>query len=172
MKTMKRHLLSMVLVVASGAATAHAQPAPAKPDVSALEASGGKHYSLAEYDAAIADFKEAYRISSEPGFLYNIAQSYRMKNECRDALTFYKNYLREATQANGGNPPPNAAKVQQWITEMDKGAAPHPAPPPPPPPQNPPPPRGRAPPHPTQREVREKPGPPPRAGGKPAWMRY
>lgn len=94
--------------------------------MSALETSGGKHYALAEYDAAIADFKEAYRISDEPAFLFNIAQSYRMKNECREAATFYRNYLRRSTDEKGVEPP-NAAKVRGFITEMDACAAKQPA---------------------------------------------
>jgi hypothetical protein len=87
-----------------------------KPDVSALEASGNKHFELAEYDAAITDFKEAFRISDEPGFLYNIAQAYRLKRDCREAATFYKTYLRRVPAA------PNAAKIRERITEMDKCA--------------------------------------------------
>ena len=114
---MKRLLLA--LLVLASATPALAQQ---KPDTSALEASGNKHYSLAEYDAAIADFKEAFRISDEPGFLYNIAQSYRLKNDCREASTFYKNYLRKATEANKGTPPANAVKVHDFIEKMDECA--------------------------------------------------
>ncbi len=88
-----------------------------KPEVAALEASGNKHFELAEYDAAITDFKEAFRISDEPGFLYNIAQAYRLKRDCREAATFYKTYLRRVPDA------PNAAKIRDRITEMDTCAA-------------------------------------------------
>jgi hypothetical protein len=69
------------------AAAAYAQPAGGG-NVSALEASGNKHFELAEYDAAIADFKEAYRIGDAPGYLYNIAQAYRLKGDCRNAGIF------------------------------------------------------------------------------------
>ncbi|HEX5063527.1 MAG TPA: hypothetical protein VFV99_29320 [Kofleriaceae bacterium] len=96
-----------------------------KPDVSALETSGNKHFELAEYDAAISDFKEAFRISDEPGYLYNIAQAYRLKRDCREAATFYKTYLRRVPKA------PNAAKVRERITEMEKCAETQPATPPP-----------------------------------------
>ena len=96
-----------------------------KPDVSALETSGNKHFELAEYDAAITDFKEAFRISDEPGFLYNIAQAYRLKKDCREAATFYKNYLRRVPKA------PNAAKIRERIAEMDKCAETQPVTPPP-----------------------------------------
>lgn len=98
-------------------APAPAPSPPAKPDVSALESSGNKHFELAEYDAAISDFKEAFRISDEPGFLYNIAQAYRLKRDCREASTFYKNYLRRVPDA------PNAAKIRDRIKEMDTCAA-------------------------------------------------
>lgn len=129
--TMNRGLpLLFVLVAATSASAQAPAPAPSKPDVSALEASGSKHYALAEYDAAIADFKEAFRISDEPGFLFNIAQAYRMKNECRDSATFYKNYLRRATEAANGVEPANAAKVRGFIADMDACAAKQPAPPP------------------------------------------
>lgn len=97
-------------------ACARAASAQAKPDVAALEASGNKHFELAEYDAAITDFKEAFRISDEPGFLYNIAQAYRLKRDCREAATFYKTYLRRVPSA------PNATKIRERIAEMDKCA--------------------------------------------------
>ncbi|MGE0400247.1 MAG: tetratricopeptide repeat protein [Kofleriaceae bacterium] len=100
-------------------------PSPSKPDVSALETSGNKHFELAEYDAAIADFKEAFRISDEPAFLYNIAQAYRLARDCREAATFYKTYLRRVPDA------PNAAKIRERITEMEACAATQPVTPPP-----------------------------------------
>jgi hypothetical protein len=108
---MKRLLAITLIVLWSGTAAAQQ-----KPDVAALEASGNKHFELAEYDAAINDFKEAFRISDEPGFLYNIAQAYRLKRDCREASTFYKNFLRRVPTA------PNAAKVRERITEMDECA--------------------------------------------------
>src|SRR5215213_8641864 len=99
---MKRLLAITVFTLWSGAAFAQQ-----KPDVAALESSGNKHFELAEYDAAITDFKEAFRISDEPGFLYNIAQAYRLKRDCRESAIFYKNYLRRVPNA------PNAAKVRE-----------------------------------------------------------
>jgi len=105
----------IVLLLMTSAALAQA------PDASALEASGNKHFELAEYDAAIKDFKEAFRISDSPGYLYNIAQANRLKGDCREAATFYKNYLRREPNA------PNAAKVRDRIKEMDECAAKQPA---------------------------------------------
>lgn len=115
---MTKTLLGLAFVLAATGTAA------ADGDAAALEASGNKHFQLAEYDAAIADFKEAFRISNEPGYLYNIAQAYRLKNDCRSSATFYKNYLRAKPDAA------NAAKVKERITEMEACAATQPPPPP------------------------------------------
>lgn len=112
--------LSLAFVLASSS-RAGAQGA----DATALEASGNKHFQLAEYDAAITDFKEAFRIADAPGYLYNIAQAYRLKGDCRNASTFYKNFLRRMPDAA------NAVKVRERITEMDACAATQPVTPPP-----------------------------------------
>jgi tetratricopeptide (TPR) repeat protein len=125
---MKRILPVLFVVVATAQAFAQTPtptpppPPGGKPDVAALEAKASKHYQLAEYDQAITDFKEAYRLSENPDFLFNIAQAYRLKNDCREASTFYKNYLRNAPN------PPNAAKVRERIAEMDACAATQPQP--------------------------------------------
>ncbi len=123
---MKRLLLPIVLLCAL-------MSSAAAQDATALEASGNKHFQLAEYDAAITDFKEAFRISDAPGYLYNIAQAYRLKGDCRSAATFYKNYLRRMPDAA------NAAKVRERVTEMDACAAKQPPDPVPTTPTEPPP---------------------------------
>jgi len=46
-------------------------------------------------DEAIAEYREAYRLRSDPAFLFNIAQSYRRKGDLQPALDLYKNYLIE-----------------------------------------------------------------------------
>ncbi len=107
-----------------------ASRADADSDPTALEASGSKHFELAEYAAAIADFKEAFRISDRPELLFNIAQAYRLAGDCLQARTFYKTYLRRVPDAA------NAAAVTARIAELDdcanKAAATQPAPLPPP----------------------------------------
>ena len=113
---MIRLLALLALVLATPSAFAQ------KPDVAALEASAKKHYELAEYDAAIADFKEAFRLSDAPGYLFNIAQAYRLAGNCREAATFYKTFLRRVPDA------PNAAKVRTQIAEMETCAAKQPQP--------------------------------------------
>ncbi len=109
-------LAALALVLA--ASTAAAQTA----DPAALEASGSKHFELAEYPAAIADFKEAFRISDRPELLFNIAQAYRLAGDCGQARTFYKTYLRRVPDA------PNADQVRVRIDEPCADPAPAVAP--------------------------------------------
>ena len=106
---------AMVLgLTLAGASVASAQPAPPPTsDPAALEASGQRHFDLAEYAAAVRDFKEAYRLTDQPGFLYNIAQAFRLGGDCRQALTFYKTFVRRVPDA------PNLAKVKERISEME-----------------------------------------------------
>ena len=106
-------MTKLVLILALlGARIAHADQA----DPAALEASGSKHFELAEYPAAIADFKEAFRISDRPELLFNIAQAYRLSGNCLQARTFYKTYLRRLPDA------PNAEHVKGRIAELEECA--------------------------------------------------
>jgi tetratricopeptide (TPR) repeat protein len=85
-------------------------------------AEGSKLYDLAEYEAALREFKEAYRAIGDPAFLFNIAQCHRKLGHAQDAITFYRNYLRRAPHAA------NRAEVERLIGELERTpAAPLPA---------------------------------------------
>jgi tetratricopeptide (TPR) repeat protein len=73
---------------------------------------GVTHYDLAEYDKAVVSFKEAYRLSHDPAYLFNVAQSYRLAKNCNDAATFYQSFLRNSPDA------PNREKIEARIAEM------------------------------------------------------
>jgi tetratricopeptide (TPR) repeat protein len=77
-----------------------------------LYASGSTHYQISEYDLAIRDFKEAYRLSDDPAYLFNIAQSLRLKRNCGEAMRYYERYLATAGDI------PNRPRVQQRVDEM------------------------------------------------------
>ena len=113
----RSRLLPALTVLVIMTAIANGQPAVTTPEATAHEASGNKHYELAEYPAAIIDFKEAFRITDQPELLFNIAQAYRLAGDCRQALTFYKTFLRRSPQA------PNADKVAVRIREMEECTA-------------------------------------------------
>lgn len=69
-------------------------------------------YNLAEFDAAIVEFKESYELSKAPRLLFNIAQAYRLKKDFESALYFYTTYLRAEPN------PPNLEDVESKIDEM------------------------------------------------------
>jgi tetratricopeptide (TPR) repeat protein len=115
----------LVTVALSGAATFAAVPcaaaqegAPSGDDekdrrAKDLYEQGNTHYDLAEYDQAIDLFKQAYALSHRPTLLYNIAQAYRLKGDCEQALQVYRNYLR----VDPGSP--FRAKVESRVAEME-----------------------------------------------------
>jgi tetratricopeptide (TPR) repeat protein len=75
---------------------------------------GKTAYRLGDYDGAIAHWTEAYKLNTDPVFLYNIAQAYREKKDFEKAISFYRNYLREAPDAG------NRATVEKRIAEMQE----------------------------------------------------
>ncbi|MFH0900443.1 MAG: hypothetical protein V2A73_07420, partial [Pseudomonadota bacterium] len=74
---------------------------------------GQSKYDLAEYESAIVEFKKAYELSDAPGLLFNIAQAHRRNGDCKQALRFYKNYLRRQPDA------PNREEVEKLIADME-----------------------------------------------------
>lgn len=115
-------VLGLVLAMAG---TARADD-PAQADLDRAEAlytEGELHFKVAEYEQAIAAFKQAYKLSRQPLLLYNLAQVYRAQRQCRTALSFYRSYLRESPDAH------NRAIAETHIAEMercDRAARPEP----------------------------------------------
>jgi tetratricopeptide (TPR) repeat protein len=73
-------------------------------------------YDHGDYLNAATRFEDAYKAASNPTFLYNIAQCYRMYSttivDLRDRISFleraisnYQRYLREYQQTKGKQPP-------------------------------------------------------------------
>ena len=111
--TLGMTVLALALAVAPAVAQSPADVEKAKK----YYASGSKHFDLAEYDQALADFKEGYRLKDDPVFLYNIAQCYRLLNKPSEAIQFYKSYLRRQPEA------PNRAQVEEKITQLQETVA-------------------------------------------------
>lgn len=100
------------VLIALVAAEAAAQPAP-NPSADAAYQEGRRLYDLREWDAAIAKFKEAYRLRPDAPSLFNIAQGNRLKGDCVEALSFYKTYKRNFPGEK------NIAKVDKFIADME-----------------------------------------------------
>jgi hypothetical protein len=116
-------------------------------DAAAHYKKGRSLYNVSEYRAALDEFKQAYVLHEDPAFLYNIAQCHRQLGNHREAVTFYKRFLKESPGA------PNRREIERLIGELEAKAA-QTSPPPPAPPErdhaepSPPPPADAAPPPP------------------------
>ncbi len=82
------------VMLARGVAAQPASPDPKPAPGAELYAQGKRHFDIADYPAAIASWKQAYLLSSEPLLLFNIAQAYRLAGDCAQANLFYQNYRR------------------------------------------------------------------------------
>src|SRR5262249_56212852 len=51
------------------------------------------HVDLFEYPQAVSDWKDAYRMSSDPKYLMRVAESQRAMGECGEAQLMYQQYL-------------------------------------------------------------------------------
>ena len=80
---------------------------------------GMKHYNLTEWSEALASFREAYRLSPDPAFLYNIAQCHRQLHDPDQAKLFYMAYRRNETNI----PPKLAEELDHLIAECDRAIA-------------------------------------------------
>jgi hypothetical protein len=105
--------LALALAVCAFASPARAQDSD-RAKVKRLYLSATKHYNLSEFQDALNDYKEAYRIKSDPVFLYDIAQCHRQLDDPAAAAREYRAYLREAPEAK------NRQAVEKLIEEMDK----------------------------------------------------
>ncbi len=108
-----RLLPVLILVIALPAAAAPPTVPPPDPARDHYERGLAK-YNLAEFDAAIVEFKQSYELSKAPRLLFNIAQAYRLKKDWESALYFYSTYLRADPN------PPNLTDVEAKIDEMKR----------------------------------------------------
>lgn len=109
-----RRFMAMAMVLlawlACAQATSHAQsaapaPAPQQNPAELRFKAGLDAYNVGDFDTAITEWKEAYRLAQLPDLLVNIAQAYRGKGDHTNAVFFLNSYLRARPDA------PNAAEV-------------------------------------------------------------
>jgi hypothetical protein len=127
-----RGLLAVLVLVAAfgGAPAARAQAARSSGTATAEARDqfgrGARAFEAKNYDEAIERFERAYSLSSAPALLLNIAQAYRLKGSCAQALSFYRRFLVLEPQS------PHRSEVEGRVAEMRacKEEPPPPAPPP------------------------------------------
>jgi tetratricopeptide (TPR) repeat protein len=99
----------------SGSASTPPPPPPSTADQAREHYERGlAKYNLADFDAAIAEFKQSYELSKAPRLLFNLAQAHRLKKDYESALYFYNSYLRADPN------PPNLTDVENRIDEMKR----------------------------------------------------
>jgi hypothetical protein len=104
-------VIAAFAALAFAAAPAHAQDAE---KARQLFQQGSKYYDLGQFDKAIEAWQQGYDQKPDPGFLYNIAQAHRQKQDAAKAIFFYKGYLRNSPKAH------NRAEVDKKIAELQK----------------------------------------------------
>jgi tetratricopeptide (TPR) repeat protein len=75
---------------------------------------GARYYNLSQYSDALEAFKRAYWNFEDPSFLYNIAQCHRALQHKQEAITFYRNYLRNAPGT------PKRGEVEKLIADLEE----------------------------------------------------
>jgi tetratricopeptide (TPR) repeat protein len=111
---MLRVCVGVICLLVAAPAVVHAEDDPKMTEAEEHFSRGLTHYKLGEFDEAITEFKKAYELSNEPVILFNIAQAYRLKEDYKNALYFYRTYLREEPDAS------NRADVEKWISELER----------------------------------------------------
>src|SRR6476661_5068713 len=106
--------LLALLVLAVAVPAAAQTPPPTADQAREHYERGLAKYNLAEFDAAIVEFKQSYELSKAPRLLFNIAQAYRLKKDYESALYFYSTYLRADPN------PPNLDDVDAKIDEVKR----------------------------------------------------
>jgi tetratricopeptide (TPR) repeat protein len=98
---------------------AKADPAKGDPDADVEKArehlrKAGVHYDLQEFRKALTEFREAYRLKNDPVILFDMGQCDRKMGHYREAIDFYKSYLRKVPSGS------NRAEAERLIGESEK----------------------------------------------------
>jgi hypothetical protein len=71
-------------------------------------------YTLGDYEEAVKLYRAGYELTGDPAFLFNIAQSYRMMGDCRNAIFFYKRFLLVQPKAE------NRDEVEERVKDLEE----------------------------------------------------
>lgn len=109
---------TVLLALSLGASSVNAAPKPAPTPAEVLRKKarviflkGQVHYKLGRFHKALAAYTRAYQLLPLAGFLFNIGQCHRFLGHYKQAIYFYKGYLRETPGA------PNLQVVQILIRQ-------------------------------------------------------
>jgi hypothetical protein len=118
MRTVRVRAFFVALMLAAVATTVVVAPRSALADdaqqARELFTQGNTFFDLGQFDKAIDAWQKGYQLKNDPGFLYNIAQAYRVMEDTQKAIFFYKRYLSNSPKAH------NRAEVEQKIDALQK----------------------------------------------------
>jgi tetratricopeptide (TPR) repeat protein len=89
-------------------------PTPGYDEAGAHYQKGVEEFGAGHYEDAIVEFKLALAAGGPPALLFNIAQAHRLAGNDREALGYYKEYLRVAPDA------PNRSDVEARMTAIQQ----------------------------------------------------
>jgi hypothetical protein len=110
-------LVALMLAIAVGTGGARSARADDAQQARDLFTQGNTFYDLGQFDKAIDAWQKGYQLKNDPGFLYNIAQAYRVMEDAQKAIFFYRRYLSNAPKAH------NRDEVEQKIDALQKQLA-------------------------------------------------
>jgi tetratricopeptide (TPR) repeat protein len=111
-------LLALAFVLVAGAA--FAEDSANKDEARAHFKQGARLIQAGDYDRALAQFLEAYRLFPNERLHYDIAQAYRLKGDRRAAIEHYRKYLAAVTTGD------TARDAQSQLSQLlaEEGSAP------------------------------------------------
>src|SRR5262245_32028416 len=79
---------------------------------------GRSYFQVGEYRKALEEFKAAHVEKNDPAYIYNIAECHRQLGEPKDAVVFYRRFIRLA-------PPNQPARpdAERHIAELESAPA-------------------------------------------------
>jgi tetratricopeptide (TPR) repeat protein len=95
------------LLVAQGA------PLPDEVRVKDVIARAGKEYATGQFDKALGDYREAYRLKPSPGLLFNLGQTAKQMRDYRQSAFYFSQYLGKTEAVD-----PNRPKAEALLEEM------------------------------------------------------
>lgn len=108
-------LVSLSTVTITSTSSAQADPAT---EARRHFDAGNAAYSLGKFVHAAEEYKAAFKEKQDPAFLYNIAQAYRLAGDAKNAVFFYRSYLRNLPKAR------NRREVEDRITKLERQPSP------------------------------------------------
>ena len=83
---------------------------------------GDESYANGRYDAAIAAFEEAYRLSERPLLLFNLANAQERAGYLRDAIASLESYLPHARRSERAEVESRLAALRERVAEEERAA--------------------------------------------------